>query len=236
MSLATKISSNKVVAIAYSGLMTAVVFLATIVISLYIPATQGFFNIGEFGVYLAALTGGPLVGLIAGGLGSALADIFLGYTHYAPITLVVKGLEGFIVGYLAMKLRKSNIGTGVGVAVATLAGLSMAVIGGNFYIGEAEISILGSLTTVSISHLIWMVAAGVFIAVSLFIIPRKPERTGEVIAMLIGGSEMILGYFTAQYILFGAAAYVELFYNLMQVLIGMTLAIIVYDYLERMMP
>ncbi len=38
-----------------------------------------------------------------GGLGSALADILLSYTHYAPITFIVKGIEGYIAGTLLEK-------------------------------------------------------------------------------------------------------------------------------------
>ena len=36
-----------------------------------------------------------------------LADIFLGYTHYALGTLIIKGTEGLLVGLLAQKLSKS---------------------------------------------------------------------------------------------------------------------------------
>ena len=37
-------------------------------------------------------------GFVVGGFGSALADILLGYTWYAPITLLVKGVEGYLAG------------------------------------------------------------------------------------------------------------------------------------------
>ncbi len=44
-----------------------------------------------------------------GGLGSALADILLSYTHYAPITFIVKGIEGYIAGtLLEKKYRQKN--------------------------------------------------------------------------------------------------------------------------------
>lgn len=233
MSFTKNIYSNKVFLFTYSALMTSVVFLTTIVISIYIPATQGFFNIGEFGVYIAALTGGPIVGLIAGGLGSALADIFLGYTHYAPITLLVKGVEGALVGYIAYRFREINISRGIGISITALTGLSLAMIGSIFYVGEAELSIFGMISTISISSLIWIAIALGLVILGLYLIRRNPSRTGDIIAMLIGGSEMITGYFIAQYILFGAAAYVELFYNFMQVIIGMTLALITYTYLEK---
>ena len=39
---------------------------------------------------------GPLPALVAGGLGSALADLLTGYAHWAPWTLVIKGIEGWI--------------------------------------------------------------------------------------------------------------------------------------------
>ena len=42
----------------------------------------------------------PSLSFFVGGLGSALADIHLGYTHYAIFTLIVKGLEAVIVSLL----------------------------------------------------------------------------------------------------------------------------------------
>ena len=79
---------------------TAMVFLSTSLFSVALASSSGFFNLGEGFIYLAALIGGPIVGAIAGGLGSSLADIFLGFGYFAPGTFVIKGLEGFAVGYL----------------------------------------------------------------------------------------------------------------------------------------
>jgi uncharacterized membrane protein len=87
-----------------AGVMTAVVFVVTRAFVLPIPQTKGFFNLGEAGIYLAALAFGPLVGAVSGGLGSALADLSLGYTQYAPFTLVIKGAEGALVALLATRL------------------------------------------------------------------------------------------------------------------------------------
>ena len=75
------------------------------IISIPIPATQGFINIGDSGVMISGLLFGPIIGGFSGGIGSALADIFLGYTIYAPGTLVIKGLEGFVVGLIANPKR-----------------------------------------------------------------------------------------------------------------------------------
>lgn len=233
MNIREKIESSPSLRIAYSSLMIAFTFISTIVISIYIPATRGFFNIGEFGVYIAALTGGPIVGLIAGGFGSALADIFLGYEYYAPITLIVKGLEGLIVGYLASKLVRIRFNRWMGIT-ASLAVAALAItIGSAYYIGEAEVTILNISYVISLSTIIWLVVGIVMLSVTFYSTMKKPSMTAYIVAMFIGGTEMILGYFTAQYIIFGAAAFVELFYNLFQVIIGMALAITVISYIEE---
>ncbi len=84
--------------IAIFGAFTCVV---TMVIAFPIPATNGFINIGDAVVMITGLMFGPIIGGIAGGIGSSLADLFLGYAIYAPATLIIKGLEGFFVGLIA---------------------------------------------------------------------------------------------------------------------------------------
>ena len=90
------------------GIFSALICLLTMVISIPIPATQGFINIGDAGVMITGMMFGPIIGGIAGGVGSSLADIFLGYTIYAPGTLVIKGLEGFLVGLIADPKNKNS--------------------------------------------------------------------------------------------------------------------------------
>ena len=65
-----------------------------------LPKPLGYVNLGEVAIFIFSLLMGPFVGAFAGGVGSMLADIILGYSSYAPATLVIKGFEGFIVGYL----------------------------------------------------------------------------------------------------------------------------------------
>ena len=62
------------------------------------PSLYGV-NLGEAYIYSSLLFGG-LPAAIIGGIGSALADIVGGYPAWAPITFFIKGLEGFIVGYV----------------------------------------------------------------------------------------------------------------------------------------
>lgn len=88
--------------VALSAIMAGVVTVATIIIRVPIPASSGYLNFGDTMVMLTAILFGPLIGAFAGGVGSALADL-IGYPAWAPFTLIVKGLEGFIVGYIASK-------------------------------------------------------------------------------------------------------------------------------------
>ncbi|MDI3535284.1 MAG: hypothetical protein PWQ82_1649 [Thermosediminibacterales bacterium] len=85
------------------ALFTALVTIATMVIQIPTVATQGFINVGDTMIFAAGIIMGPKFGLVAGGLGSALADMLSGYSHWAPWTLVIKGVEGLIVGILAHK-------------------------------------------------------------------------------------------------------------------------------------
>lgn len=95
--------------VAASGVMAALVCVTTMLITIPIPATQGFFNIGDAMIMVAALTFGPIVGGIAGGIGSSLADILGGWYNYAPFTLIIKGIEGVLTGYIIARSKKQNL-------------------------------------------------------------------------------------------------------------------------------
>jgi uncharacterized membrane protein len=86
-----------------AAVFAAVVCVATLVIRIPIPATSGYINLGDSMVFVSALLFGARIGGIAGGVGSALADIIGGYGSWAPFTLIIKGAEGAVVGHLAQK-------------------------------------------------------------------------------------------------------------------------------------
>src|SRR4030067_1377032 len=103
----SRMSQRTSTRLAITAIFTALVTAATMVFSINVPQTRGFFNIGETMVYTSAFLFGPFVGSFSGGVGSMLADILLGYPHYAPATLVIKACEGSVVGVLARKRLKS---------------------------------------------------------------------------------------------------------------------------------
>ncbi len=95
--------------LAASAVMAALVCVTTLLIQIPIPATQGFFNVGDAMVMVSALTFGPIVGFFAGGLGSSLADLIGGWYVWVPFTLVIKGIEGFLTGALIVLDEKQGI-------------------------------------------------------------------------------------------------------------------------------
>ncbi|MHA2227304.1 MAG: ECF transporter S component [Candidatus Hodarchaeales archaeon] len=104
-------SSDEVVSmreVALTAAFVAMVFLSTSLFYIALVSSSGFFNLGEAFVYLAALIGGPIVGALAGGIGAALADMVLGYGLFAPATLLLKGMEGFTVGFLYQRGQQIN--------------------------------------------------------------------------------------------------------------------------------
>ena len=89
-----------------TALFAALACVATMVIHIPIPATNGYINLGDGAVLLGAFVLGPFYGAAAGGLGSMLADLLLGYASYAPGTLLIKGLMAFCAAGVFTAFRK----------------------------------------------------------------------------------------------------------------------------------
>ncbi|HQG32280.1 MAG TPA: ECF transporter S component [Deltaproteobacteria bacterium] len=79
------------------ALFIALVAVSTMIIRVPIPQTNGYMNLGDSMVLLSALFFGPVGGFIAGGIGSALADILGGYPQWALWTLFIKGIEALLI-------------------------------------------------------------------------------------------------------------------------------------------
>lgn len=94
---------TKIQTLSMTGLFAALTCVATMV--LHVPTAIGYANLGDCFVLLGACFLGPLYGFAAGGIGSALADLFSGYAFYIPGTLVIKGGIAWI---FAMLLRRGH--------------------------------------------------------------------------------------------------------------------------------
>lgn len=95
-----KRTKNMVLAALAAAMVTGATML-----SVPVPGFRLYFNLGEGIIYTVAILLGSRQGALAGGLGASLADLLLGYPMWAPLTLLIKGLEGYVVGSLAPKGR-----------------------------------------------------------------------------------------------------------------------------------
>lgn len=105
--------------VALSAVTGAAVAVATMFVS--IPVGLGYLNFGEVVIYTAAFLFGGVVGGLGGGIGAAIADVVLGFAFYAPVTLVAKGIEGYVVGRLAGSSTRSK-------AIAVAAGAPFMIV------------------------------------------------------------------------------------------------------------
>jgi uncharacterized membrane protein len=75
------------VKLSLAAVFAALVTVSTVIIHIPVSATSGYINIGDAVIFISALLFGPIVGGFAGGAGSAVADILLGYLrmHLSPL-------------------------------------------------------------------------------------------------------------------------------------------------------
>ncbi len=111
------------------GLFIALVAVSTMIIRVPIPQTNGYMNLGDSMVLLSASFFGPVGGFIAGGIGSALADILGGYPQWALWTLIIKGVEAIVVAWLIILIRVQKKTVSVKLVLCFAAATAWMVLG-----------------------------------------------------------------------------------------------------------
>lgn len=105
------------------GVLMALTVVMTMVIHIPSPAQTGYINLGDMVIFITAFFLGKKAGFIVGGVGSALADILLGYSIFAPVTLIAKGLEGYVAGAIFEK----ELGKKYPILPSSIGGIVMAI-------------------------------------------------------------------------------------------------------------
>jgi len=133
-----------------SALFITLVFVATY-INIYVPilmAQGGLVHLGTLVMAMIAIKYGPKYGALAGGIGMALFDLLSIWAIWAPGTLVVRLIAGFVMG----KLADSSEGQGASAknnVIAFLAGGLVIVVGywifEGLFLGVGFIPALGSI-------------------------------------------------------------------------------------------
>ena len=214
-----------------SAVFAALTAATTLVLTLGVPATGGYFNVGEIVIYVAALLLGPYVGAFAGG-GAAIADLLVA-AQFAPGTLAIKSIEGAIVGFLNRAFQggsKTNwraftalLGIIVGLIFAITGSLYYTQI--QLYIGQPPPPTPNLAFT--IPAFVWYLMGAIVASLIVFAGFKIEPQTGRyVFSIIVGGLEMVAGYFLYERLVLGdITAAVEIPVNLGQMMIGLIVAI-----------
>lgn len=159
---------NKIFKIVTAALFAAIVCVATMIVKIPSPATNGYFNLGDCFVLLSAWFLGPVYGALAAGIGSALADILSGYVQYAPATFVIKALMAVAAYFIFKALSKKPF---IGKLISGISAEAIMVLG---YFGyEAVILSYGMAAAGSIFSNVMQGIVGIVSAVAIATIINK---------------------------------------------------------------
>ncbi len=171
-------SSTIAMKIAMAAVLTAVTAVFTLAVRIPIAPTRGYINLSDVAIYFTAFTFGPVTALIAGGLGTAIADIIAGYAQWAPISLVINAVRGLAVGLIIRwAVRNKTVSvpgpydplTVNGVAIASLVGMVIMVglyfLAGGIMVGfpAAAVEIPGNIVQNVVG-----ISVGTLLSVSVF--------------------------------------------------------------------
>lgn len=97
------------------GMMVALTVTLSLMFIIPVPATKGFVTLCEVGIYASALLFGPAGGLWVGALSGGLIDIISGYPEWALFSILIHGLQGYIVGKCYQKMGRKGMFIGLGL-------------------------------------------------------------------------------------------------------------------------
>ncbi|MEA5143264.1 MAG: ECF transporter S component [Oscillibacter sp.] len=168
-------SDQKTKKLVLAALLAALCCVATMVIQIPSPA-NGFVNLGDCFVLLAAWLLGPWYGAAAAGIGSMLADLLAGYAHYAPGTLVIKALMALVAALIFRKMTRKKTSA---MVVSSFAA-EFVMVGGYFLYAMLLLG-KGIGAAASIPGNLVQGAAGMVASVILMGILRKTELDKKLI-------------------------------------------------------
>ena len=157
----------KVKKLVLAALFAALAYCATLIIHIPSPI-GGYLNLGDCIVLLAGWLLGPAYGAAAAGLGSALADLTLGYTSYIPGTFVIKALMAVVAYYAAKAVPGKTVVKSVVSGV-----LAEVVMVGGYFCFEAVILGYGLGAVAGVASNLMQALAGIVCAVLIKLILDK---------------------------------------------------------------
>lgn len=123
--------------IVMAALLAAFACVATMSIRIPTPGTGGYIHPGDAIVILSGVILGPAWGLLAAGIGSAMADMIGGYFIYVPITFVIKGAVAFAAGMIYRKMGRTSKSRYIAVVLGGIA--DIILVAGGYFVCECPL-------------------------------------------------------------------------------------------------
>ncbi|MDO4478208.1 MAG: ECF transporter S component [Lachnospiraceae bacterium] len=156
--------------IVLAALFAALTCVATMIIRIPVPGTGGYVHPGDALVILCGIFLGSVPGLLAAGIGSALADLLGGYFIYIPITFVVKGLVALLAGLVYQKATESGMSRYLAVVIGGVIDIIIVAVG--YFLPECGLYGTAAAAASIIPNIIQGVS-GLILAVVLYPVLHK---------------------------------------------------------------
>ncbi|MCT4544750.1 MAG: ECF transporter S component [Vallitalea sp.] len=242
--------------ITYTGLMTALILLSTMSLKVPVPFTNGYIHLGDSMIFIAAILLGSICGAFAAGVGSALADILLGFPHWAIPTLIIKAIMAAIVGicvshknskkiYIYLSLIFAGGFTAFNIILRNILSNKIPLdnqLKVNSLLKDLEFDSVSQLiertNKVQTQLLIITILVPLLILVLSLLIAKlnnvkfKPSYT---FGFVISGTFMVFGYYIAAYIIYGSYI-IPIFsipWNVVQFVLGLIIAELILVGLDK---
>ena len=237
--------NKNILKLSYAGLMAALTFISTSILAFPIAFTNGYIHLGDGFVLSCGVVLGKRNGALAAGIGSALADIYLGYASWALPTFIIKALMAYLVGWLFEDLTNKGKVYRMMTAFTAMWFGFIAIIGsilnnsGSVYASTdmliadgliAETAELGERTTFTATILIAAAIILPLILLGIYLYTRNNEaRTvalNKFATFLTAGTIMIFLYYATYGIMYGnwTVPVFSVPSNLVQYILGIIIA------------
>ncbi len=164
---------NKVKEVVKIGLMSALIYISTAAINVPI-GPGGVIHLGDSMIFVTALLFGWKIAAISGAIGMTLFDLLSPYVIWAPFTLVIKAVMGYIAGNISHSMGRKGTNTWLNILAVIVSSVWMIL---GYYIAEAIIysNIYAPVATIPANF--FQAFGGAVIAIPLTLLIQKSGYT-----------------------------------------------------------
>lgn len=172
MQKTTSYSQTRTFDLIITSMLIALVFVATVLLNIKLPITAngGLVHLGTAVLFISSILFGPKKGAIAGAVGMGLFDLVGPWILWTPITLLARGLQGYIVGKIAWSKGRNGNNLALNL-IATIVSIPFML--GVYYLGEAIIFKSWIIPAASIPGNIVQNVVGLCVAIPVCVVLKK---------------------------------------------------------------